>query len=114
MLRLSLRRGVTLTEVLVTTVIVMLLLAILFPVFSAVKGNAQETACASAARQNAMALLMYTQDYDTLYPIHDQTRVFENPGRGRGGAVVDHWFTSAMPNWSAAIYGYTRSKQISV
>lgn len=106
------RRAFTLTEVMVAVGIVLLLVAILFPVASTIKSRAQETACSTAAMQNGFALLMYTQDYDAIYPNHDQSNVQNNPGKGRGGAIVDEWSTTRKPNWSLEVRSYARSKDL--
>src|ERR1044072_8587366 len=101
------RRVITLTEVMVAVVILLMLIGILIPVLSSVRGNAEETACASAARQNGMAILMYAQDNDTCYPLQDQSNIQEDSGKGRGGAVVDNWKVTTRPNWAAGILTYT-------
>lgn len=60
--------GFTLVEILIVLVILMILAALLFPVFSSVRAKARQTACASNLRQIGLAVIMYTQDYDDLFP----------------------------------------------
>ena len=48
--------------------IIALLTAILLPVFFTVRGKARQTVCVSNLRQIGMAISMYSQDYDDLYP----------------------------------------------
>lgn len=64
----SLPAGFTLVELLVVFAVIALLAAILLPVFAAVRGKARETACISNMRQAGLAISMYAQDFDGLYP----------------------------------------------
>src|SRR5436305_12014720 len=60
--------GFTLVELLTVIAIISLLAALLFPVFAAARGKAREITCVSNLRQIGMAIRMYSQDYDELYP----------------------------------------------
>ncbi len=60
--------GFTLIELLTFIAIIAVLAALLFPVFSAARGKAREITCISNLRQVGLAIRMYTQDYDDLYP----------------------------------------------
>jgi len=57
------RRGFTLVEMLVVIGIIVVLMAILFPVFAAVMRKARETQCHSNLRQLAAALKQYLSDH---------------------------------------------------
>jgi prepilin-type N-terminal cleavage/methylation domain-containing protein/prepilin-type processing-associated H-X9-DG protein len=57
-------RGFTLIELLVVIAIIAILAAILFPVFAKAREKARQASCLSNQKQGALALLMYTQDYD--------------------------------------------------
>ena len=48
--------------------IIALLAAILLPVFFSVRGKARQTVCVSNLRQIGMAISLYAQDADDLYP----------------------------------------------
>jgi len=61
-------RGFTLIELLVVIAIIAILAAILFPVFSRARAKAREASCASQLRQLGLALHMYAQDYDEMFP----------------------------------------------
>ena len=61
-------RGFTLIELLVVISIIALLTAILLPVFFSVRGKARQTVCVSNLRQIGMAISLYAQDADELYP----------------------------------------------
>lgn len=62
------KRGFTLIELLVVMAITALLTSILLPVFARAREAARATSCRMNQRQIGTAFLMYTQDYDELYP----------------------------------------------
>ncbi len=61
--------GFTLVEVLVVIGIVALLAALLFPVFSQGRRSAKQNTCASNLRQLGLAVALYMQESDGLYPL---------------------------------------------
>ncbi len=61
-------RGFTLIELLVVIAIIAILAAILFPVFAQARNKARQTACISNIRQCWLALTMYRDDHDSVYP----------------------------------------------
>ena len=62
-------KGFTLIELLVVIAIIAILAAILFPVFARAREKARQASCLSNVKQLALAMLMYTQDYDEILPI---------------------------------------------
>lgn len=68
MLRTRDRCGFTLVELLTVIAIIAVLAGVVFPVFATVRGKAREISCLSNLRQIGLALRMYTQDSDELYP----------------------------------------------
>ncbi len=61
-------RGLTLIELLVVIAIIAILAAILFPVFAQAREKARQAACLSNTKQIALAVIMYSQDYDEMMP----------------------------------------------
>lgn len=64
----DMKKGFTLIELLVVIAIIAILAAILFPVFAQAREKARQSTCASNEKNIALAALMYTNDYDELYP----------------------------------------------
>jgi prepilin-type N-terminal cleavage/methylation domain-containing protein/prepilin-type processing-associated H-X9-DG protein len=62
------KKGFTLIELIVVIAIVLILAAILFPVFSRGKWPATKSSCMSNLKQVGLGFLQYTNDYDGLYP----------------------------------------------
>ena len=84
-------RGFTLIELLVVIAIIAVLMAILMPALSYVRKQARASACQSNLRQMAIAMNLYTLDYD------DRTMPFShNPG--------EYWFHQLAPYLSAREY----------
>ena len=61
-------KAFTLIELLVVVSIIALLAAILLPVFFSARGKARQTVCVSNLRQLGLAISLYAQDADDLYP----------------------------------------------
>ncbi|MBB6053037.1 DUF1559 domain-containing protein [Armatimonas rosea] len=62
------KRAFTLIELLVVIAIIAILAAILFPVFGRAREQARKSVCLSNLKQLATAALMYSQDYDEVFP----------------------------------------------
>jgi prepilin-type N-terminal cleavage/methylation domain-containing protein/prepilin-type processing-associated H-X9-DG protein len=63
------KRGFTLIELLVVIAIIAILAAILFPVFARAREAARRAVCLSNMRQLALAMIMYTNDYEERFPL---------------------------------------------
>ncbi len=93
------RRGFTLIELLVVIAIIAILAAILFPVFAQARESARSTQCLSNMRQLGTGVVMYTNDYDEMYP-----------ELASGGC----WGRAGIANslWSRQIYPYVKNKGV--
>jgi len=65
------KKAFTLIELLVVIAIIAILAAILFPVFAQAKLAAKKAVSISNQKQLGLSLLMYSGDYDDLYPRED-------------------------------------------
>lgn len=61
-------KGFTLIELLVVIAIIAILAAILFPVFAKAREKARQSQCMSNMKNSALALRMYSSDYDEKLP----------------------------------------------
>jgi prepilin-type N-terminal cleavage/methylation domain-containing protein/prepilin-type processing-associated H-X9-DG protein len=61
----------TLIELLIVIAIIAILAAILFPVFAQAREKARQTSCLSNIKQQGLAVLMYVQDNDESFPLHE-------------------------------------------
>jgi prepilin-type N-terminal cleavage/methylation domain-containing protein/prepilin-type processing-associated H-X9-DG protein len=64
-------RGFTLIELLVVIAIIVILAAILFPVFARARENARRASCQSNLKQIGLGFMQYTQDYDEQMPLQN-------------------------------------------
>jgi len=90
------RKGFTLIELLVVIAIIAILAAILFPVFAKAREKARQASCLSNAKQLALAVLQYAQDYDEKMPMG---RHQSNP-------------TNAWQGWDVLVMPYCKNVQI--
>ena len=91
--------GFTLIELLVVIAIIAILAAILFPVFAQARDKARQTTCISNAKQLALGVLMYAQDYDEALPVQENQ-------------VPKFWLDTAAANWCRGIMPYAKNRQI--
>lgn len=63
------QRGFTLIELLVVIGIIVILAAILFPVFGRARAKAQQTSCLANVKSIGMAMMMYSSDFDNRLPL---------------------------------------------
>ena len=106
----SARHAFTLIELLVVIAIIVILAAILFPVFAQAREKARSTACLSNLKQMGTATQMYVQDYDEKLFFRASATV---PSVSRTGAIVP---SAAQPPvlWWNAIQPYIKNYQLFV
>lgn len=78
------------------------IIAILFPVFAQAREKARAISCVSNMKQNSTTTMMYVQDYDETYPVHD--------------AACDATLTPGTNNppvtWPAGIMPYVKNRPV--
>lgn len=104
LLRMSRKSAFTLIELLVVIAIIAILAAILFPVFAQAREKARQASCTSNLKQIGLALLMYVQDYDEVYP----NRRFEPFDASNNNARYDD------NSWRSVIQPYIKNTQLLV
>ena len=89
-MQISRKKGFTLIELLVVIAIIVILAAILFPVFAKAREKARQASCQSNMKQLGIGFIQYVQDYDErfpcaqfwaaqIYPYEKSTGVFKCP-----------------------------------
>jgi prepilin-type N-terminal cleavage/methylation domain-containing protein len=108
------RKGFTLIELLVVIAIIAILAAILFPVFAQAREKARAISCLSNVKQLALAILMYTQDWDEKWPTqrdHCGQLAFCETGDPKGccGAQGMNETFMAYYGWALLMQPYVKS-----
>ena len=99
------RRAFTLIELLVVIAIIAILAAILFPVFAQAKNAAKQSSDLSNVKQTSLGFVLYSADYDDIYPTAYFHRAWEAPlGGTRAGYI----------HWSALTFPYVKNNQLYV
>src|SRR5438105_4798607 len=83
------RSAFTLIELLVVIAIIAILAAILFPVFAQAKEAAKKAVDISNFKQVVLGTVMYTSDYDDVYPLLRWGRATWGCNNAPSGAAVD-------------------------
>jgi len=115
----------TLIELLVVIAIIAILAAILFPVFAQAREKARQTSCISNNKQLGTATLMYSQDYDELYPMafgyyNGIGWLYNYIGNApynaacTNGACGDSWTTGMSGYWINLVQPYSKNYQVAI
>src|SRR5262245_11840716 len=106
--RPSCRRAFTLIELLVVVAVIAILAGILFPVFAQVREKARQATCLSNAKQIALAMAMYLQDYDeALLPVAMTTGLPAQPSSPN--PLLRH---ADILMWTQLLQPYVKSTQV--
>jgi prepilin-type N-terminal cleavage/methylation domain-containing protein/prepilin-type processing-associated H-X9-DG protein len=100
--RQSNKNGFTLIELLVVVAIIVLLAAILFPVFARARENARRSSCQSNLKQMGLGIAQYVQDYDERFPRHRFNYPFD----------ASNWAHPKNARWMDVILPYIKSEKI--
>jgi prepilin-type N-terminal cleavage/methylation domain-containing protein/prepilin-type processing-associated H-X9-DG protein len=108
------KRGFTLIELLVVIAVIVILAAILFPVFAHVREKARSATCVSNLRQIGHGYMLYVQDWDEQFPLaaqapERQLSVYWSPPELVSDPQLQAMYRTMGAN---AIYPYTRSYEI--
>jgi prepilin-type N-terminal cleavage/methylation domain-containing protein len=121
------RRAFTLIELLVVIAIIAILAAILFPVFAQAKLAAKKAVSLSNQKQLGLAIIMYTNDYDDMYPRRDGCTLndslvtsFNNQPAGTNpypfctanGSPGSEAFRDNHYEWGKWVVPYTKNTQL--
>lgn len=104
-------KAFTLIELLVVIAIIAVLAAILFPVFSAAREKARQSACLNNMKNIGLALLQYTQDYDERFPFYRTPCALFGRFASRGGRYQAGGYRGAL-QWYEAIEPCTRNRDV--
>src|SRR5688500_16532858 len=106
------RRGFTLIELFVVIAIIGILAAILFPVFAQAKEAAKKTASISQMKQIGTATIIYTADYDDIFPLGLTYNGLTGLWRRTGGhAIPDGWLNTPAHRPEEDAVGVTNSTE---
>ena len=87
-------KGFAIIELLVAVVVVATLMALLFPVIGRANESGKRAACANNLRQIGIALQMYADDHDGIFPLLDGSDWTVS-----GNLSYNHHFAALYPNY---------------
>jgi prepilin-type N-terminal cleavage/methylation domain-containing protein/prepilin-type processing-associated H-X9-DG protein len=106
-------QGFTLIELLIVIAIIVLLAALLFPVFARARENARRASCLSNMKQMGLALQQYTQDYDEKMPV-TTSYITYNFMDSNAGNTSDAATAGDTTNLLNVLFPYAKSAKIYV
>jgi len=111
------RRGFTLIELLVVIAIIGILAAMVFPVFARARESARKAVCLSNVKNLALAVQMYLNDYDQLWPKEHRSEVIEgshpsNPTATNSCALMAGTGMNPYLKPPVVLDEYTRNREV--
>ncbi len=102
----TLDRAFTLIELLVVIAIIVIIAAILFPVFTTARDKARQASCISNMKQLSLGFVQYSQDNDEAFPCGEYhcDALCSTPNYS--------YVTSNAAGWGGQIYPYVKSFQV--
>lgn len=101
--------GFTLVELFIVIAIIAILAAILFPVFATAREKARQASCQSNLRQLGLATLIYSQDYDEVFPLYQYADC-------EGFVCYQYWFgrrtATGWDKTQGLLYPYMKNHQV--
>jgi prepilin-type N-terminal cleavage/methylation domain-containing protein len=107
------RRAFTLVELLTVIAVIALLAALLFPVFARAREAARATACLSNLKQIGLAVQLYLQDYDNVFPMNrlpDSTHTFA--GCTATGKEPEGGLFGSSITWKRVLFTYIKNSKV--
>jgi prepilin-type N-terminal cleavage/methylation domain-containing protein len=104
-------RAFTLIELLVVIAIIALLMAILMPALRAAKDQARKVVCTAHVKDLALALKMYTEDYDGKTHNSPNNGLWDNAWENPP-VVRPYGPNDDMAYWGIAYFPYAKNKKI--
>ncbi len=109
---LSRRAGFTLTEILVVLGIIALLATIAFPAFNSVRRRSYQTTCSSNLKQLGLAISLYSQDNDELFPRGgDPTDLQTDAWQTAAGGVYE-FQVDQLPPLTYVLQPYIKNREL--
>lgn len=105
------KRAFTLIELLVVIAIIAILAAILFPVFAQAKDAAKKTSALSNVKQSGTSLMIYTTDYDDMFPMAFASINGTTQGLRTGGGAGVSYGAAIPAGWPNPGSGYIKSQE---
>lgn len=99
--KVKFRHGFTLIELLVVIAIIMILAAILFPVFNRARDNAARSSCANNLKQIGLAVRVYAGDNDEQLPLNNSSTA----GMGWANRLANIRVVTAAGSSTDAVFG---------